>query len=221
MLMAFDMEIGGTIMENDTQSKKQTATAVLFIIVAALNVLQILLSRNGSANAALLGLSIVAYVIIVAGLLQNKKNFPTAAIGFILLAGDMLWTLVNWVIMLTRYNTGMNAMALVSGVLPTIALDVLSLASYVLIVILYFFAAYGWTTQRRATPKFVAPIFICRLLIVIITGIEAGIAVAAAVMAGGNMTSGTEWMVPNALLTAAIAVLMMVGMRKAARAAAK
>lgn len=210
-------------MENNFTRPKQTTAAILFIIIAVLIAGKTLLPSAAQMEALALSInllfSVIPYIIIVIGLLQSKGKFPTAGIGFILLALLSLRSLVVNISATVRFASGANLMALLGGPLSLVVLNALALASYVLMTLVFFLAAYGRTDPRKLTRQLGTPIFICRLLITIICGIQFTVYASMVAMVGGKVPAGSEMLVPNALLSLAIAVLEMIAMRKAARVA--
>ncbi len=210
-------------MENNFTRPKQTTAAILFIIIAVLIAGKTLLPSAAQMEALALSInllfSVIPYIIIVIGLLQSKGKFPIAGIGFILLALLSLRSLVVNISATVRFATGANLMALLGGPLSLVVLNALALASYVLMTLVFFLAAYGRTDPRKLTRQLGTPIFICRLLITIICGIQFTVYASMVAMVGGKVPAGSEMLVPNALLSLAIAVLEMIAMRKAARVA--
>jgi len=210
-------------MENNFTRPKQTTAAILFIIIAVLIAGKTLLPSAAQMEALALSInllfSVIPYIIIVIGLLQSKGKFPIAGIGFILLALLSLRSLVVNISATVRFASGANLMALLGGPLSLVVLNALALASYVLMTLVFFLAAYGRTDPRKLTRQLGTPIFICRLLITIICGIQFTVYASMVAMVGGKVPAGSEMLVPNALLSLAIAVLEMIAMRKAARVA--
>lgn len=210
-------------MENNFTRPKQTTAAILFIIIAVLIAGKMLLPSAAQMEALALSInllfSVIPYIIIVIGLLQSKGKFPIAGIGFILLALLSLRSLVVNISATVRFASGANLMALLGGPLSLVVLNALALASYVLMTLVFFLAAYGRTDPRKLTRQLGTPIFICRLLITIICGIQFTVYASMVAMVGGKVPAGSEMLVPNALLSLAIAVLEMIAMRKAARVA--
>ena len=210
-------------MENNFTRPKQTTAAILFIIIAVLIAGKTLLPSAAQMEALALSInllfSVIPYIIIVIGLLQSKGKFPIAGIGFILLALLSLRSLVVNISATVRFASGANLMALLGGPLSLVVLNALALASYVLMTLVFFLAAYGRTDPRKLTRQLGTPIFICRLLITIICGIQFTVYASMVAMVGGKVPVGSEMLVPNALLSLAIAVLEMIAMRKAARVA--